>query len=89
MGEAFASTLKKMNGATIIGEKSYGKGTMETVMNLTNDYSVKFTIGRLFTSDDKTWDKDGINPDVLVPPSNGVNKTDHQLELAKLLVARK
>ena len=89
MGEAFTSTLKKINGATIIGEKSYGKGTMETVMNLDNDYSVKFTVGRLFTSDHRTWDKSGVNPDVVVPHLDEKNKTDHQIELAKLLISKK
>ena len=53
------------------------------------DHSVKFTIGRLFTSDDKTWDKNGVIPDVEVPNTESKGKRDHQLELAKLLITKK
>jgi carboxyl-terminal processing protease len=88
MGEAFTSSLKQLRSATIIGEKSYGKGTMETVLKLENDHSVKFTVGRLFTSDDKTWDRSGIMPDVEVPYVKSESKRDAQLELAKLLLVK-
>lgn len=91
MGEAFTASLKKLRNAVVIGEKSYGKGTMETVMNLDNSYSVKFTVGRLFSPDDKTWDRVGIQPDVKVPYDKEKAKdgeSDHQVELAKLLVIK-
>jgi carboxyl-terminal processing protease len=89
MGEAFSLSLKKLAGATIIGERTFGKGTMETVLNLKNKHSVKFTIGRLFTSDDQTWDKVGVFPDVEVPREKDHKENDRQVNLAKLLIKGK
>jgi len=90
MGEAFAASLKLLNNATIIGEKSFGKGTMETVLRLANEHSIKFTIGRLFTADNKTWDKAGITPDIEVARvKSQAAGLDNQIELAKLLVSKK
>ena len=88
MGEAFASALKTMKSAKIIGEQSYGKGTMETVLELDNKHSIKFTVGRLFSSNGKTWDKVGVEPDFVLPFEE-VSGKDSQLELAKMLIMKK
>lgn len=87
MGEAFASSLRQLVGATIIGQPSFGKGTMETVVDLENNYSVKFTVGKLYSPDDKTWNGVGVLPDIEFPASEG--KTDAQLSLAKTILSSK
>jgi carboxyl-terminal processing protease len=89
MGEAFASAMSLLNGAKVIGEKTFGKGTVEMVTDLDNKFSMKFTIGRLFTKDHHTWDQAGVIPSVEVLASlDDPEQKDSSLELAKILLAK-
>lgn len=48
--EIVAGTLKDLNRATIIGVKSYGKGSVQTVMQLSNNGALKLTIAKYYTA---------------------------------------
>ncbi|MBT3981730.1 MAG: PDZ domain-containing protein [Bacteriovoracaceae bacterium] len=88
MGEAIAMALKSFGNSTIIGEKSYGKATMETLLELDSGHTVKYTVGKLFDANGQTWDISGITPDIVIPNQNGESGFDYQLNLAKKYLAR-
>lgn len=66
--EIFAGALKDNKRATLIGTKTYGKGKVQAVYPLTNDYSESFklTVATYFTPNHIDIDKQGINPDIEV-----------------------
>ena len=76
--EVLASTLKEQYNATLIGEKTYGKGSVQKVVKLSSGASYKVTIEKWKTSQGKTVEKKGLIPDITV--SN--DEEDRQLEKA-------
>ena len=83
MGEAFASSFKLINDATIIGEQTFGKANMETILQLNNGYSLKYTVGRLYNANGETWAGKGITPDISMPiPAESGSEEDTVLKLA-------
>jgi carboxyl-terminal processing protease len=65
--EITAGALKDDKAATLIGEKSYGKGSVQQIYNLAGGREIKVTIYHWYTPDNINIDKVGIEPDVVVP----------------------
>jgi len=70
--EVFASAMQEHGGYTLVGQTTYGKGTMQRDVSLsaTLGDSLHITIGKWFTSDGN-WvhydgGSDGITPDIVV-----------------------
>lgn len=61
--EITAGALKDNGVATLIGEKSYGKGSVQELRNLSGGGVLKVTIARWFTPNGRNIDKEGIEPD--------------------------
>jgi carboxyl-terminal processing protease len=61
--EITAGALKDNGAATLIGVKSYGKGSVQSLEHLENDDVLKVTVARWFTPAGKNIDKEGIEPD--------------------------
>lgn len=82
--EITAGALHDNKAATLIGEKSYGKGSVQQVLNLAGGGTLKVTIARWYTPDDINIDKQGINPDKIVvqSPQDTANNVDTQLQAA-------
>lgn len=70
--EITAGALKDNQAATIVGLKSYGKGSVQELTNLAKGDLLKITVARWFTPAGKNIDKDGINPDFKI--ENDANK---------------
>lgn len=68
--EILAGALKQSAGATLYGETTYGKGTVQTSMdNIFNDGSlIKITIAKWLTPNGDWIHKKGIKPDVKIAP---------------------
>jgi carboxyl-terminal processing protease len=64
--EIVAGALKDHRRATLIGSKSYGKGSVQTVIPLTDGYAMKLTTSRYFTPSGASIHLKGIEPDVAV-----------------------
>lgn len=62
--EIVAGALQDHNRAIIIGSKTFGKGSVQTVMPLTNDTAVKMTTARYFTPSGRSIQAEGIVPDI-------------------------
>lgn len=61
--EILAGALKDNGAATLIGVKSYGKGSVQQLQNLPSGGVLKVTIARWYTPGGKNIDKEGIEPD--------------------------
>ncbi len=62
--EVMTSALKEQYGATIVGKKTYGKGTVQELQTLSNGDKYKVTTKNWLTSKGKWINEKGINPDV-------------------------
>jgi len=61
--EIVAGALKDNNVATLLGEKTFGKGSVQTKEGLPDGGALKVTIARWYTPNGKNVDKEGIEPD--------------------------
>lgn len=83
--EIVAGALKDNGAATLLGEKTFGKGSVQQLVNLPDDGVLKVTIARWFTPAGKNIDKDGIKPDDKIERTadDVTNDRDPQLDAAK------
>ena len=58
--------LQDHQRAVILGTKTFGKGSVQTVMPLTNDTAVKMTTARYYTPSGRSIQADGIHPDIVI-----------------------
>lgn len=61
--EILAGALRDNNVATLIGEKTFGKGSVQQIEELESGTALKVTVAKWFTPNGKNINKDGINPD--------------------------
>ncbi len=82
--EITAGALRDNKAATLIGTKSYGKGSVQQPINLKDGSLLKVTIARWYTPGGKNIDKEGITPDkeVKITDDDIKNKLDPQLDAA-------
>ncbi len=89
--EILAGALQDNKRALLVGEKTYGKGLVQTVYPLGNGGALKLTTQKYFTPDGTDINEIGITPDF--PVKNEVNSEEDRqlhkaLELLKKQVAR-
>jgi carboxyl-terminal processing protease len=68
--EITAGALRDNGYATLVGAKSFGKGSVQQVENLAGGAELKVTIARWYTPKGKNIDKQGIAPDTVVTISD-------------------
>jgi C-terminal processing peptidase-3. Serine peptidase. MEROPS family S41A len=66
--EVLAGALRDNNRARVVGSRTFGKGSVQTVLPLDNGDSVKLTTARYYTPSGKSIQASGIVPDVVVKP---------------------
>ncbi len=67
--EIVAGALQDHKRAIIMGTPSFGKGSVQTVLPLTNERALKLTTARYFTPKGRSIQAEGIVPDIRVEPS--------------------
>lgn len=65
--EILAGALHEYGIATLVGEKTYGKGSVQELVKVTDDTSLKVTIANWYTPNGVSISLQGIKPDVEVP----------------------
>ncbi len=70
--EIVAGALKDLERATIVGVKSFGKGSVQSIIPLENGGALRLTTAKYYTASGATIHKVGITPDVVVD----LKKTD-------------
>ena len=82
--EILAGALQEHGRAIIVGERTFGKGSVQELIDLTPDTSLKITVARWLTPKGLSISEKGVEPDYVVPYTSA-DKTagkDPQLEKA-------
>ena len=90
--EIFAGALKDHKRAIILGEKTYGKGSVQSIIPLQNGGGMRLTISKYYLPSGKSISGIGVKPDILIEETGEDFKintdTDNQLKYAiNLLVS--
>ena len=64
--EIFAGALKDHKRAIILGERSYGKGSVQSIIPLKNGGGIRLTISKYYLPSGKSISEVGVKPDILV-----------------------
>lgn len=81
--EILAGALQEHNKAVLMGEKSFGKGSVQQLEEITSDTALKITIAKWLTPKGKSISKEGLTPDVEVAIPDDVKPgSDPQLDRA-------
>lgn len=80
--EVLAGALKDSGRAKIVGTRTFGKGSVQSVIELSGETGVKITTARLFTPKGVLIDDRGIEPDVFVEGGDKDAASDPQLARA-------
>ena len=88
--EIVAGALKDHKRAILLGENSYGKGSVQSIIPLKNDGAIRLTVAKYYLPSGKSISEVGVSPDIEIDEKNDdfriKTETDNQLEYAiKLL----
>jgi carboxyl-terminal processing protease len=64
--EIVAGALQDQKRAVIMGEKSFGKGSVQTILPTSNGAAVKLTTARYYTPSGRSIQAEGIEPDIIL-----------------------
>ena len=84
--EIFAGALKDHKRAIILGENSYGKGSVQSIIPLRNGGGMRLTISKYYLPSGKSISEVGVTPDILIEEDDNdflINSdSDNQLKYA-------
>ena len=84
--EIVAGALKDHKRAILLGESSYGKGSVQSIIPLKNNGAIRLTIAKYYLPSGKSISEVGVSPDIEVREKNDdfriKTKTDNQLNYA-------
>jgi carboxyl-terminal processing protease len=84
--EIFAGALKDHKRAIILGESSYGKGSVQSIIPLRNGGGIRLTISKYYLPSGKSISEVGVTPDIFVEEADNNfkmnSKSDNQLNYA-------
>ena len=88
--EIVAGALKDHKRAILLGESSYGKGSVQSIIPLKNDGAIRLTVAKYYLPSGKSISEVGVAPDIEIGEDSDdfriKTKTDNQLDYAiKLL----
>jgi carboxyl-terminal processing protease len=75
--EVLAGALADNHRARIVGSRTFGKGSVQTLLPLENGDSIKLTTARYYTPSGKSIQARGIAPDVVLHPAAGAPNGGH------------
>src|SRR5271154_2923711 len=94
--EIVAGALKDLNRAILVGETTFGKGSVQTVQPLGNGVGLRLTMAKYYTPSKRTIHEVGVSPDIEVPISDAEERRiilaeekrpltpDEQVDMAKV-----
>lgn len=85
--EILSGAIQDTKSGVIIGETSYGKGSVQTILPMMDDDAVKLTIAKYYTPSGRSIDGVGITPDIEVKLDEG-STVDTQLDKAKEVISQ-
>ena len=73
--EIVAGALQDHKRGLVVGTKTFGKGSVQTILPLQNDSAIKLTTARYYTPSGRSIQAEGIGPDITIRPVK-VTKAD-------------
>mgnify|MGYP001096393057 CR=1 FL=1 len=89
--EVVAGALKDSERAILIGEKSFGKGTVQVLKELTDGSGIKFTTAKYYLPSGSSVEGKGLHPDIMVkwdPDSEKDVQLEKAIEEINLLIGK-
>jgi carboxyl-terminal processing protease len=83
--EIVAGALQDHKRATVIGIRSFGKGSVQTIMPMNNGAAIKLTTARYFTPKGRSIQAKGIDPDYIVEDGTDQSYSIHEADLTRHL----
>ena len=87
--EIVAGALKDHKRAVLVGEKSYGKGSVQSIIPLKNRGAIRLTISKYYLPSGKSISEVGVTPDITVEEQSDdfriLSEKDNQLKFARKL----
>ncbi len=88
--EIVAGALKDHKRAIILGESSYGKGSVQSIISLKNNGAIRLTVSKYYLPSGDSISEVGVSPDIFIAESSDEFRidtdTDNQLEFALKLL---
>ena len=88
--EIVAGALQDHKRAILVGESTYGKGSVQSIIPLENEGAIRLTVSKYYLPSGKSISKVGVNPDIVIAEGSDefrINTdTDNQLEFALKLL---
>ncbi|OHB17240.1 MAG: hypothetical protein A2749_00030 [Parcubacteria group bacterium RIFCSPHIGHO2_01_FULL_45_26] len=88
--EILAGALREYGRATIVGETTFGKGSVQELVDITDETSLKVTVARWLTPKGISISENGLDPDikVMLNEEDIKNNKDRQLEKAIEIISK-
>lgn len=80
--EIVAGALQDHKRAKVFGVKSFGKGSVQTIMPMNNGAAIKLTTARYFTPNGRSIQAKGIEPDYIVEDGSDQSNRIHEADLS-------
>ena len=74
--EIVAGALQDQRRAIVLGQRSFGKGSVQTLIPLSQDTALRLTTARYFTPSGRSVQENGIEPDVQVPQLSDATRAE-------------
>ena len=88
--EIVAGALKDHKRAILLGENSYGKGSVQSIIPLKNDGAIRLTVAKYYLPSGKSISEVGVSPDIEISEESDdfviKTETDNQLDYALKLL---
>ena len=88
--EILAGALQDHKRAILVGESTYGKGSVQSIIPLKNDGAIRLTVSKYYLPSGKSISKVGVTPDIIIAENSENFKfnteTDNQLNFALKLL---
>ncbi|MCD8544973.1 MAG: S41 family peptidase [Sulfurospirillum cavolei] len=76
--EIVSGALQDHKRAVIVGEKTFGKGSVQAILPVVDNEAIRLTIARYYLPSGRTIQAEGVVPDIVVYPGDVPNKTNEQ-----------
>lgn len=83
--EIVSGALHDHKAAQLVGQKSFGKGSVQQLVDLPAGGQLKVTVAKWYTPNGKNINKEGISPDVTVTPTEADIASNNDVQKAKAL----
>lgn len=77
--EIVAGALQDLKRAVVIGEKTFGKGSVQAVLPVVDNEAMRLTIARYYLPSGRTIQAEGVTPDITIYPGEVPQKTSEQM----------